>query len=114
MEIQNLPKNTDLLPVNEQQVFNNLYASVETTIESEKSSEKTTVMVQAELDMKKEVLKYTIILFFLSNQFHQTLLKYTKMNDSLFWVSKALVLLILLYIIDKKNFTSFLSSQSQD
>lgn len=104
MDIENLPKNTDPLPEKEQQIFDNLYASVE-YFESEKdqntkpSSDTDIVVV---VNKKKEIIKLILILLFSYDPLSSILLKYTKLNKTMFWICKGVLLLITLYFLDKK------------
>jgi len=104
MDIENLPKNTDPLPEKEQQIFDNLYASVE-YFESEKNqntkpSSDTDIVVV--VNKKKEIIKLILILLFSYDPLSIILLKYTKLNKTMFWICKGVLLLITLYFLDKK------------
>lgn len=101
MEIQNLPKHSEPLPEKEKPIFENLFPIYSKEFYNdpkkpdEKSSESKVVV--------KEVIKFFLLLTFSTNKFIEMLQKMTGFkNNTLYWIIRSLVLLLILYVIDNK------------
>ena len=58
--------------------------------------------VVVDVNKKKEIIKLILILVFLYDPLSSILLKFTKLNKTMFWICKAVLLLISLYFVEKK------------